>query len=79
MVLLLFLSFVILIFLGMPVAFSLGVSSVLYLFLNDIPLIVAAQKMYAGIESFVLVCIPGFILAGNHMNTGGITNRSIRF
>jgi len=79
MVLLLFLSFVILIFLGMPVAFSLGVSSVLYLFLNDIPLIVAAQKMYAGIDSFVLVCIPGFILAGNLMNTGGITKRIIRF
>lgn len=79
MVLLLFLSFVVLIFLGMPVAFSLGVSSVLYLFLNDIPLIVAAQKMYAGIDSFVLVCIPGFILAGNLMNTGGITKRIIRF
>ena len=79
MVLLLFLSFIILIFLGMPVAFSLGVSSVLYLFFNDIPLIVAAQKMYAGIDSFVLVCIPGFILAGNLMNTGGITKRIIRF
>lgn len=79
MVVLLFLSFVILIFLGMPVAFSLGFSSVLYLFLNDIPLIVAAQKMYAGIDSFVLVCIPGFILAGNLMNTGGITKRIIRF
>lgn len=79
MVVLLFLSFVILLFLGMPVAFSLGFSSVLYLFLNDIPLIVAAQKMYAGIDSFVLVCIPGFILAGNLMNTGGITKRIIRF
>lgn len=75
----LFLSFLVLIFLGMPVAFSLGVSSILYLILNDIPLIVAAQKMYAGIDSFVLVCIPGFILAGNLMNTGGITQRIIRF
>ncbi len=79
MVLMLFLSFIILIFLGMPVAFSLGVSSLLYLFTNDIPLIVAAQKMYTGIDSFVLVCIPGFIFAGNLMNTGGITHRIIRF
>lgn len=79
MVLMLFLSFIILIFLGMPVAVSLGVSSLLYLGLNGIPFIVAAQKMYTGIDSFVLVCIPGFILAGNLMNTGGITQRIIRF
>lgn len=77
--LLLFLSFIILIFLGVPVAFSLGISSLIYLFTMDIPLIIAAQKMYSGIDSFVLVCIPGFILAGNLMNSGGITKRIINF
>lgn len=79
MVVLLFVSFLILIFLGMPIAFSLGVSSVLYLFFNDIPMVIAAQKMYSGLDSFVLICIPGFILAGNLMNSGGITKRIIGF
>lgn len=40
---------------------------------------VIPQKMYAGMDSFVLLCIPGFILAGNLMNSGGITERIIRF
>lgn len=77
--LILFFSFLILIFLGIPVAFSLGISSFIYLILADIPLGIAAQKMFSGIDSFVLICIPGFILAGNLMNTGGITKRIIEF
>lgn len=77
--LVLFFSFLILIFLGIPVAFSLGISSFIYLILADIPLGIAAQKMFSGIDSFVLICIPGFILAGNLMNTGGITKRIIEF
>lgn len=79
MALTLFVSFIVLIFLGIPVAFSLGISSLMYLIMGDIPLNIVAQKMYAGIDSFVLVCIPGFILAGNLMNTGGITKRIIHF
>jgi tripartite ATP-independent transporter DctM subunit len=79
MVVMLFISFLILIFVGVPVAFSLGISSTVYLFISDIPLSIVAQKMYAGIDSFVLICIPGFILAGNLMNSGGITKRIIGF
>ncbi|MEW9124251.1 MAG: TRAP transporter large permease [Thermotaleaceae bacterium] len=79
MALLLFLSFIVLLFLGLPVAFSLGASSLIYLIAADIPLLMLAQKMYAGIDSFVLVAIPGFVLAGNLMNTGGITKRIIDF
>ncbi|MBT2643610.1 TRAP transporter large permease [Bacillus sp. ISL-41] len=75
----LFISFIILIFLGVPVAFSLGLSSLVYLFLADIPLTIIPQKMFAGLNSFVLLCIPGFILAGNLMNAGGITDRIIKF
>ncbi|MDQ0338040.1 tripartite ATP-independent transporter DctM subunit [Caldalkalibacillus uzonensis] len=77
--LILFLSFIILIFLGVPIAFSLGISSILYLMLADIPLSIVPQKMFAGINSFVLLCIPGFILAGNLMNASGITERIIAF
>lgn len=79
MALLLFIAFIALIFLGVPVAFSLGLSSLLYLFVNDIPLTIIPQKMFGGLNSFVLLCIPGFILAGNLMNAGGITDRIINF
>ncbi|UOQ94707.1 TRAP transporter large permease [Halobacillus shinanisalinarum] len=79
MALILFLSFLVLIFVGMPIAFSLGLSSLIYLSLADIPLTIIPQKMFEGINSFVLLCIPGFILAGNLMNAGGITDRIINF
>jgi C4-dicarboxylate transporter DctM subunit len=64
---------------GLPVAVTLGLSSMVYLLYAEIPLVVIPQKMYAGMDSFVLLCIPGFILAGNLMNSGGITERIIRF
>lgn len=71
--------FFVFLFAGVPVAFSLG-ASVLYYFLADgIPLITLPQKMFAGMNSFVLLCVPGFILAGNLMNQGGITYRIIDF
>ncbi len=64
---------------GVPVAITLGVASLAYLYVAGIPFVVIPQKMYAGIDIFVLLCIPGFILAGNLMNSGGITTRIIRF
>lgn len=75
----LFISFLILIFISVPIAFSLGISSIIYLLMADIPLSIVPQKMFAGLNSFVLLCIPGFILAGNLMNAGGITERIIGF
>ncbi|MDE0851981.1 TRAP transporter large permease [Yoonia sp.] len=64
---------------GLPVAVTLGVSSLSYLLAMGIPPVVMPQKMYAGMDVFVLLSIPGFILAGNLMNRGGITERIIRF
>jgi len=64
---------------GIPVAVTLGLASASYLLSAGIPLVVMPQKMYAGIDVFVLLCIPGFILAGNLMNNGGITERIVRF
>ncbi|MFV0358793.1 TRAP transporter large permease [Tropicimonas sp.] len=64
---------------GIPVAVTLGLSSAVYLVIAGIPLVVMPQKIYAGMDVFVLLSIPGFILAGNLMNRGGITNRIIRF
>lgn len=64
---------------GIPVAITLGLSSASYLLYVGIPLVVVPQKMYAGIDTFVLLSIPGFILAGNLMSNGGITHQIIRF
>lgn len=64
---------------GAPVAVTLGLASMTYLWFKGIPLVVMPQKMFAGIDVFVLLCIPGFILAGNLMNRGGITGRIVRF
>ncbi|MDP2769430.1 MAG: TRAP transporter large permease [Giesbergeria sp.] len=76
----LFGTFLLCLVIGVPVAICLGVSSAAYLvFYADIPLVVFSQKIFSGVDSFVLLCIPGFIMAGNLMNGGGITDRIIRF
>jgi C4-dicarboxylate transporter DctM subunit len=64
---------------GFPVAVVLGLSSAIYLWAADMPLAIIPQKMFSGMDSFVLLSIPAFILAGNLMNGGGITERIIRF
>ncbi len=79
MILLLFLAFLIFLIIGIPIAFALGLSSMVFLLFSDIPLLVIPQKMYAGLDVFVLLSIPGFILAGNLMNASGITQRIIAF
>ncbi len=79
MELVLFSVFFILLFLRVPVAFCLGLSSFAYILASGNNLIDIVTKSYEGIDSFTLLCIPGFVLAGNLMNAGGITNRIIHF
>jgi len=79
MIWILFAVFLASLLLGVPIAFSLGLSSFAYIFFSDIPLVIIPQKLYAGIDVFVLLCVPGFILAGNLMNQGGITERVVGF
>jgi tripartite ATP-independent transporter DctM subunit len=74
-----FIFFFVMLFIGMPVAFSLGLSTAFYFLVEHIPLITLPQKMFSGMNSFVLLCVPGFILAGNLMNRGGITMKIIDF
>jgi C4-dicarboxylate transporter, DctM subunit len=76
---LLFTIFVGALALGVPVGIALGISSVAYLLAAGIDLSVVPQYMFAGMDSFVLLCIPGFVLAGNLMNGGGITDQIVRF
>ncbi|HSC71719.1 MAG TPA: TRAP transporter large permease [Candidatus Methylomirabilis sp.] len=62
--------------LGFPVAFAMTGASAVYLLLQgDIPLVVMAQRVTVGVDSFVLLAIPFFFLAGELMNQGGITQR----
>ncbi|MFC1764677.1 TRAP transporter large permease [Planctomycetota bacterium] len=77
MIVILFIVFFVTLCLGVPVAFALALASLVYVAGTGIPLVLIPQKMYAGIDVFVLLCIPGFILAGNLMNESGITRRII--
>lgn len=73
-------SFLVLMVVGVPVAISMAAASVLYLvFYNVAPDIIAAQRMIAGVESFPLLAVPFFILAGNLMNSAGVTGRIYSF
>jgi tripartite ATP-independent transporter DctM subunit len=77
--LILFLGFFLLIAIGIPIAFGLILVSLIVFLLNPAtPAWVLAQRMVSGIDSFVLVAIPFFILAANIMNAGGITERLIK-
>lgn len=66
--------------LGMPIAWAMALASALYMALGPgVPLQGMVQRLIGGIDSFPLLAIPFFILAGNLMNTGGITNRLVTF
>ncbi|SOE16575.1 tripartite ATP-independent transporter DctM subunit [Hoeflea halophila] len=75
------LSFLGFLIIGIPVAFSLGLSSIAYLIVNgQMHLMIGfPQKMIAGIDNFVLLTIPFFILAGNLMNSADLTRQIVRF
>ncbi len=77
---LLFASFFILLFLGAPIAIALGGSAFLYvlLFTNISPIIVA-QQIYASVNTFTLLAVPFFVMAGVLMEYGGISRRVISF
>jgi len=76
----LFLLMLVLFAIAMPVAWSMAIASGIYMLLGPkIPLQGLVQRMIGGIDTFPLLAIPFFILAGNLMNTGGITERLVRF
>jgi C4-dicarboxylate transporter DctM subunit len=69
------LGFLALLVVGVPIAFAIGLSSLAALWMLDIDLVVLAQRMVAGTQSFPLLAIPGFILAGDLMSRGGLSAR----
>lgn len=79
-ILLMFAIFGVLLVLEVPIAFALAGSALLFLTLYPtVPLTIVVQRMAPGIESFPLLAIPLFILAGQLLNTAGIAHRIFRF
>lgn len=74
-------ALIILIVLGLPIALALGVTAVgFYVLQGDFAILtMVPQRMFSATTGFTLLAIPFFILAGNLMNTGGITRRIFRF
>ena len=62
-------------FLGIPLAVSLGLSSVITVLMYDLPLTIITRLMYTSMNSFLLVAVPLFILAGTVMEKGGVADR----
>lgn len=76
----LFISFLILLFINTPVAFAMGIASLLAVWLkSDLPLNMLVTRMFVAVDSFPLMAIPFFIIAGNIMNAAGITKRIVDF
>ncbi|MDR0656315.1 MAG: TRAP transporter large permease [Treponema sp.] len=74
-----FLAFVLFLIMGVPISIAIGASSIVACLWLGYPLMVIGQKMVSGLDSFLLVAVPLFILAGNLMNSGKITEKIFRF
>lgn len=79
MLLLAFLCFFILVLLGVPIAFSMGLGAIISILSNDLPLALISQRLFSGINSFSLLAIPFFMLAGELMENGGISRKTYSF
>ena len=78
--LLLFLMFFALLFVGAPIALALGGSSLLYLlFIAHMSPVVVFQQMLSGVNSYTLLAVPLFMMAGSLMEHGGISKRLVEF
>ena len=76
--LILILLFIVLLFLNVPIMISLGAASVIYcLFLSNAPMAMITNVYFTSLDSFPLIAIPFFVLAGDLMMQGGISKRLI--
>jgi TRAP-type mannitol/chloroaromatic compound transport system permease large subunit len=76
---LLFSALAVLLLIGAPVFVAIAGASIVYIVINGIPPLIAIQKMVSGVDSFPLLCVPFFVLAGSLMNAGAITDRLFEF
>lgn len=79
-ILVLFGSFLVLLLLSVPIGYAIGIATLITLMnFTSIPLLMLAQNAVAGVDSFPLLAIPFFMLAGNLMSSGGIAKRLVNF
>lgn len=76
---LLFFLFLLFLLMGIPVAFAIGASSLFAMYADGISLMVVPQQMFQGVNSFALVAVPMFILAGDLMAQGKVSERLVTF
>lgn len=79
MITLIFVTFFVFLFLGLPIAIAIGLTSLFVLFTQDISLSVVPQRMFAGTDSFPLVAVPFFILAGDLLAQGRVAGKLVAF
>lgn len=80
MTLTIFGSFAVLLILGVPISFALGIAAVFAILVGtSTPLMIGVQMMFSAVDSFPMMAIPFFLLAGNIMSKGGISKRLINF
>jgi len=72
-------AFLVLLAIGMPIAFALGLAGTVGILDRGLALVSVPSRMFTGIDSFILLSAPFYILAGELMNRGGVTDRLIRF
>ncbi len=72
-------TFIVLLAIGMPVALTVGISALVFFVTEGVPVQIVVQKMVSSTQSFSLLAVPFFVLAGNLMNETGITPRLIKF
>ena len=76
---LLFALFFLFMLIGVPIALSIGASTMAALYFQGVPLMVVTQQMFQGINSFALVAVPMFILAGDLMAQGKVSEKLVSF
>ncbi len=75
----LFIALAILLLLNVPIAVALGLSTALSIWYSDLPLTIVVQRMLSSNDSFPLMAIPFFIMAGSCMSQGGVSKRLVVF
>lgn len=75
---LLLVSLTVMLIVGVPISFSLILSSMFVIWYADLPMVLAVQQMFTGVNAFTLLALPFFFLAGNIMTDGGISERLVK-
>lgn len=71
-------TFVVLLLIGLPVAIVIGLAAVVWLFTAGMDVFLVAQRMFTGLDTFSLLCVPFFVMVGELMNGSGLTDRLIK-